>query len=90
LIQVNKFINTETVITKLAVISVSVSAYKSTGLIIPPSFVNIGHSFQSHPNTQAQSSHIAISSVCFYTRHIILDLELKQDKNKYSGKMIEV
>jgi len=46
-------------------ISVSVSAYTSTGLIIPTSFINTEQSFHSHPNTHAQSRHIAVSSVRF-------------------------
>jgi len=51
--QVNIFIITDYIITKLYIISVSVSAYTSTGLIIPPSFINIGKLFNSHPNTYA-------------------------------------
>jgi len=57
--------NTEILITKLDVISVSVSAYTSICLIIPPSFINTGQSFHSHPNTHAESRYIAVSSVCF-------------------------
>jgi len=53
LIQVNMFINTETLITKLYVISFYVSAYTSTGLIIPTIIINTGQSFHSHPNTHA-------------------------------------
>ena len=62
---VNMFNITETLITKLDVISLSVSAYTSTCLIIPLSFINTGQSFHSHPNTHAQSRYIAVSSVCF-------------------------
>jgi hypothetical protein len=50
--QVNIFIHTELLITKLDIISVSVSAY-TTNMIIPPSFINIGKPFKSHPNTHA-------------------------------------
>ena len=87
--QVNIFINTDYIITKLVIISASVSAYTSTGLIIPPSFINIGHSFKSHPNTYAYRRHIVVSSMCFQTRNRLLDLELEQDKNKYSGSTNE-
>jgi len=69
-------------------ISVSNSAYTSTGLIIPPRFINTGESFKSHPNTYAKSRHIAFRSMGFQTRQILVDLELKQDK-KYSGNMNE-
>ena len=64
-IQGNIFINRLTLITKLDVISGSVSACTSIGLIIPPSFINTGQSFHSHPNTHAESRHIAVSSVRF-------------------------
>ena len=69
-------------------ISVSNSAYTSTGLIIPSSFINTGESFKSHPNTHAKGRHIAFRSMGFQTRQILVDLELKQDK-KYSGNMNE-
>jgi len=65
LIQVSIYINTETSITKLDVISISVSTYTSIGLIIQSSFINNGQSFQSHPNTHAQSRYIAVRSVRF-------------------------
>jgi len=39
---VNMFIHIDYLITKLDIISVSNSAYTSTGLIIPPSFINTG------------------------------------------------
>jgi len=60
---VNMFNNTEILITKLDIISVSVSAYTSIRLIIPLSFISTGQSFQCHPNTHAQSRYIAVSSV---------------------------
>jgi hypothetical protein len=51
--QINIFIYTKFLITKLDIISVTVSAYTSTKLIIPTSFINIGKSFKIHPNTHA-------------------------------------
>ena len=78
--QVNIFIHIKFLITKLDIISVSNSAYTSTGLIIPPSFINIGKSFKRHPNTHAYSKHNAVSSVCFQTRNRLVDLELKYYK----------
>jgi hypothetical protein len=65
---------------KLDIISVSNSAYTSTGLIILPSFINTGQSFKSHPKTHAKSRHIAFRSMCFQNREILVDLELKQEK----------
>jgi hypothetical protein len=50
---VNIFIHTDCLITKLDIISVANSAYTSADLIIPSSFINIGQSFKSHPNTHA-------------------------------------
>ena len=50
---VNMFIYTDYLIKKLDIISVSVSAYTSAGLIIPSSFINIRKSFKIHPNTYA-------------------------------------
>jgi len=50
---VNIFIHTESLITKLDIISVSYPVYKTTGSIIPPSFINTGHSFKIHPNIHA-------------------------------------
>jgi hypothetical protein len=61
-------------------ISVSNSAYTSTRLIIPPSFINTGQSCKLHPNIHAKSRHIAFRSVCFLNREILVDLELKQEK----------
>jgi hypothetical protein len=78
--QVNTFIHTLFLITKLYIISVSVSAYTSTNWIIPPSFIKIGKSFKSHPNTHAYSRHIAISFMCFQTGNRLVDLELKYYK----------
>jgi len=72
---------------KFDIISVSVSAQILTGLIIPHSFTNTEQSFQSHPKTHVQGSHIAVSFVCFQTRKLLEDLELKYDKNKYSVNM---
>jgi len=73
---------------KLDITSVSNSAFTSTNLIIPPSFINNGQTFKSHPNTHAKSRHIAFRSMGFQTRQILVDLELKQDK-KYSVNMNE-
>jgi hypothetical protein len=61
-------------------------------LIIPPSFINIGKSFKSHPNTHVYSKKIVVSSMCFQTRNRLLDLELKYYKTNISviwmkGKM---
>ena len=50
---VNIFIHTESLITKLDIISVANCAYRATDLIIPSSFINIGQSFKIHPNTHA-------------------------------------
>jgi hypothetical protein len=49
--QVNIFIHTHYLITILDIMSVSVSAYTSTGLITPSSYINIGQLFKTHPNT---------------------------------------
>jgi hypothetical protein len=57
-------------------------------LIIPPSFINTGESYKSHSNIHAKSRHIAVRSMGFQKRQILVDLELKQDK-KYSGNMKE-
>jgi len=62
----------------LYIISVSNSAYTSTRLIIPPSFINTGQSFKRHPNIHAKSRHIAFRPMCFQKRQILVDLELKQ------------
>jgi hypothetical protein len=78
--QVNIFIHTEFLITKLDIISDSVSGYTSTNLIIPPSFINIGKSFRNHPNIHFYSKHIAVSSMCFQTRNRLVDLESKYYK----------
>ena len=97
------FINTEKLIKKEYVISVSVSAYaltgfiisvsnsvyKTTAFIIPPSLINTGHLFQCRAKPHARCSHIAVSSVCFQTRHLLVDLLLKHDKNKYKVNMNE-
>jgi hypothetical protein len=61
--KVNILIHTESLITKLNIISVSVSAYTTTGLIIPPSFINTGQSYKSHPNIHAQRRRSAVSSL---------------------------
>jgi hypothetical protein len=74
---------------KLYIISLSVSAYTLTGLMIPLNFINTEQTFQNHPNTHAQSRHIAVSSICFQTRKRLVHSELKHDKNKYSRKIIE-
>ena len=50
---VNVFIYTVYLINKLYIPSALFSAYTSTGLIFPSSFLNIGHSFKIHPNTDA-------------------------------------
>jgi len=71
---------------KLYIISVSNSAYTSTGLIIPPSFKNTGQSFKSHYNTQAKSRHIAFRAMCFLNRKILAHSELKQDKKNIAVK----
>ena len=50
---INIFIYTDYLNKKLDIISVLDYAYTSTGLIIASSFINIGQSFKSHPNTHA-------------------------------------
>jgi len=71
------------------IISVSNSAYTSAQLIIPPSFINTGQSFKRHPNIHAKSRHIAFRSMGFQRRQILVDLELKQQQQKYRCNMNE-
>jgi len=78
---VNIFINTDYLIMKLDIISVSNSTNTSTNVIILSSFINTGQSFKSRLNTHAQSRYSAVSSMCFQTRKRLVDLELEQDKN---------
>jgi hypothetical protein len=50
---ISTFIHTESLVTKLDIISVSNPAYTITIFIIPPSLKNTGQSCKRHPNTHA-------------------------------------
>ena len=73
--------------------SVSNPAYRSTRLIIINYywlFINTGQSFKSHPNIHENGSHIAFSYMCFQTRQILVDLELKQDKKAVTWMNVKI